>query len=135
MQAMLGSVSGLTVNWTVVTLGHGGSLASHAECQAFLEARTKDKDSNPDLMIRVDVLGSSEAQPKKRGFAPGQRPPRPPLAPLDSLLNAIGITALRGFAPSPIPRRRPPHPGPGRGLFLLLESNRTYTVGAPTDCE
>ncbi len=96
MQAMLGSVPGLTVNWTVVTLGHGGSLASQAEYQALLEASTKDKDSNPDLMIRVDVLGSSEAPPKKRGFAPGHRPPRPPLAALDSLLNAIGTTALPG---------------------------------------
>ncbi len=58
MQAMLSSISCLTLKWTMVPLGPGGSLASHAKYQAFLEASTKDKDSNPDLMIRVDVLGS-----------------------------------------------------------------------------
>ncbi len=71
MQAMLGSISGLTLNWTMVPLGPGGSLALHAEYQAFLEASTEDKDSNPDLMIRVDVQGSSEAPPRKRVFAQG----------------------------------------------------------------
>ncbi len=76
MQAMLGSVSGLTLKWTMVPLGPVGSLASHAEYQAFLEASTKDKDSNPSLMIRIDIQGSSEAPPKKRGFASGHRPPR-----------------------------------------------------------
>ena len=93
MQAMLGGISGLTVNWKMVPLGRGSSLTSHAEYQAFLKASSKDKDSNPNLMIRVDVRGSTEAPPKKRGFAPGSRAPRPPLAALDSLLNAISSEA------------------------------------------
>jgi hypothetical protein len=96
---MLGDTSGLTVNWTAVTLGPGSSLALHTEYQAFLEASTKDMDSNPNLMVRVDVK-APDAPPKRRGPAVGSR--RPPLAPLDSLdsiLNAIGsgATALPGF--------------------------------------
>ncbi len=43
--AMLGSISGLPVNWTVIPLGQGGLLASQSEYQAFL----KNKVSNPNL--------------------------------------------------------------------------------------
>jgi hypothetical protein len=55
MQALLDGISGLTVKWTLVPLGQGRSLASHATYQALLKATTKDKDSNPNLMVRVDV--------------------------------------------------------------------------------
>ncbi len=81
----------------MVPFGRCSSLTLHAEYQVFLKANTKDEDSNPNLMIRVDVRGSTEAPPKKQGFTLGNRLPRPPLAPLDSLLNAISTTALPGF--------------------------------------
>ena len=93
MQAMLSGIYGLTVNWTAVTLGPGRSLASHADYQAFLKASTQDQDSNPNLMARVDVK-APDAPPRRRGPAVGSVRSRPPLAPLDSLLNAIGTTAL-----------------------------------------
>ena len=98
MQAMLSGIYGLTVNWTAVTLGPGRSLASHADYQAFLKASTQDQDSNPNLMARVDVK-APDAPPRRRGPAVGSVRSRPPLAPLDSLLNAIGseATALPEF--------------------------------------
>ncbi len=98
MKALLDGISGLTVKWTLVPLGQGRSLASHADYQAFLKASTKEKDSNLNLMVRVDVKAPDDP-PKRRGPAAGHRPPRPPLAALDSLLNSIGTTtALPGFS-------------------------------------
>jgi hypothetical protein len=93
MQAMLRGIPGLTVNWTMIPLGHSGSLASHAEYRAFDAASTKDKDSNPNFMVRVDVK-APDGLPRRRGPAVGNRRPRQSLAALDSLLNAIGTTAL-----------------------------------------
>jgi hypothetical protein len=90
VQAILDGISCLTVKWTLVPLGQGRSLASHATYQAFLKATTKDKDSNPKLIVRVDVK-APDCPPKRQGPAAGHRPPRPPLAPLDSLLNARAI--------------------------------------------
>jgi hypothetical protein len=82
--------------WTAMHLGRGCSLASNGEYQAFLAASSKIQDCvvlNPHLMIRVDVKGSTDAPPKKRGPAVGSV--RLPLAALDSLLN--GTTALPVF--------------------------------------
>ncbi len=86
---MLDGIPGITMTWTAMHLGRGCSLVSNSEYQAFLAASTKEKevaDSNPNLMIRVNVRGSTGAPPKRRGFAPGNRPPRPPLAPLNESL-------------------------------------------------
>ena len=100
LQGMLDGFPGITVNWTAMHLGRGHTLASNTEYRAFLTASTKEKDGadlNPSLKIRVDVRGSTEAPLRKRGPAPWSQKPRPPLAVLDSLLNAIGNTALPGF--------------------------------------
>jgi hypothetical protein len=78
VQGMLDGIPGLTVDWNAVHVGKGGSLASNPEYQAFLAASTKpeDKDgadSNQNLRIRVDVRGTSDAAPKKRGPATGSK--------------------------------------------------------------
>jgi hypothetical protein len=44
VQDMLNGFPGLTVNWSAVHVGKGGSLASNTEYQAFLDASTMDKD-------------------------------------------------------------------------------------------
>ena len=73
---MLDCIPGLTVNWNAVHVGKGGSLASDTDYKAFLAASTKDEDGadlNQNLRIRVDVRGSSDAAPKKRGVKAGSK--------------------------------------------------------------
>ena len=91
VQSMLDGIPGLTVNWHAVRLGPGSRLASNTDYQAFLAASTKAEDgadSNQNLRIRVDVRGTSDAAPKKRGPATGSKQNRPALASLDSIMNS-----------------------------------------------
>ena len=125
VQSMLDGIPGLTVNWHAVRLGHGSSLASNTDYQEFLAASTKAEDgadSNQNLWIRVDVQGSSDAAPKKRGAKAGSKPIRPALASLDSLINSVGaLDTLPTFRflddpaakrPKPTAARAPPVPTP-----------------------
>ena len=120
VQGMLDGIPGLTVNWSAVHTGSGGSLASNAEYKMFLEKSTKDS-LNPDtnLRIRVDVSERTDAPAKKRGCVPGSRP-RTALVPLDSLINSVGaldtLPTLRllddsaAKRPKPSAARAPPAP-------------------------
>ena len=91
LRDMLDGIPGITMTWTAMHLGRGCSLASNSEYQAFLAASTKIKDGvdlNPHQMIRVDVKGSTDAPPKKRGPEMGSVRPRPPLAALIKTASA-----------------------------------------------
>jgi hypothetical protein len=89
------------VNWIAVHVGKGGSLASKTEYQAFFAASTKDEDGadpNQDKWIRVDVQGSSDAAPKKRGPRAGTKQNRTALASVESIINSVGaLDALSTF--------------------------------------
>ena len=125
VQSMLDSIPGLAVNWHAVRLGPGSRLASNTDYQAFLAASTKAEDgadSNQNLRIRVDVRGSSDAAPKRRGPATGSKYNRPALASLDSVINSVGaLDTLPTFRflddpaakrPKPSAARAPPAPTP-----------------------
>ena len=101
VQVMLDGIPGLTVNWHAVRLGQGSRLASNKEYQDFLAASTKDEDgadSNQDKRIRVDVQGSSDAAPKKRGPMAETKQNRTALASVESIINSVGaLDALPTF--------------------------------------
>jgi hypothetical protein len=92
---MLDGIPSINMTWTAMHLGLACIVRRiPRRNQAYLAASNMEKDGadlNPYQMIRVDVQGSTEAPPKKRGPEVGSVRPRPPLAALDSLLNAIGI--------------------------------------------
>jgi hypothetical protein len=98
MQAMLGGISSLAVYWAVVRLGCDRSLALHAEYQAFLKASTKDKDSDPNLRICVNVKAPDVPQ-KKGGPTVGSTQQHQQLVALCSILKGIcsDATHLQGF--------------------------------------
>ena len=113
---ILDGIPGLKVTWTPVYVGQGASLASSDVYRAFLATSTQDiADPDPNLMIRVDVKGSSNnaLQAKKRG-------PKGPRKQLDQLdtgsrdETATPPPTLPAAAPrhtsepSVIPRRQPP---------------------------
>jgi hypothetical protein len=93
---ILDGIPGLKVTWTPVYVGQGASLASSDVYRAFLATSTQDiADPDPNLMIRVDVKGSSNnaLQAKKRG----PKGPRKQLDQLDTALesNAQSMMVLR----------------------------------------
>jgi hypothetical protein len=124
VQGLLDGIPGLTVNWHAVRLGPGSRLASNTEYQEFLAASTKDEDgsdSNQNKRIRVDVRGSSDAAPKKRGPVTGSKQNRQALGSLDSLINSVAgaldtLPTLRllddsaAKRPKPSAARAPPAP-------------------------
>ncbi len=92
MQAMLSGIPGLTVKWTMIPLGTAARL-HHMLNTGRLTQQV------PRTRIRIQTLWSAsmsrlhgpDAPPERLGPAVGSR--RPPLAALDSILNAIGSDA------------------------------------------
>ena len=81
--------AGLTLNCTPIRLGKGTTLISHPDFTAYIKKSTKDRaeaTSNPNLLFRVDISGSTDhAQPPKRG----PKGPRKPLQLLDANMENI----------------------------------------------
>ena len=93
---------GLTVCWTPIHSGSGNSATSHASFKDFLGNSTKDRltPANPNLLLCVDVAGTSdEEQPNERG----PRGPRKQKEPLHTDMESI--MALPGIPGAQTKRR------------------------------
>ena len=72
---------GFTVRWTPVHSGSGISTTSHASFQDFFTP------ANPDLLLRIDVTGTSDkAQPQKRGPKGPRKQTEPLHADMESMM-------------------------------------------------
>ncbi len=91
-------------SWTHCELDRGSCgqrrltcIESNIEYQEFLAASTKvndGADSNLNQRIRVDVRGTSDAAPQKRGVKAGRKQNSQALGSLDSLINSGGVAAF-----------------------------------------
>ena len=73
VRSWFAGISGLTLNQaTPISPGHGTSFTKHAIFRDFLDTSSKVYgDLNPNIMMRIDIKGDSDALPRKRGFEAG----------------------------------------------------------------
>ena len=88
VEAIFPECDGLTSHFTPIQMGRGKSFTLHQEFAEYLNKSTKDRaeaadaGSDPNLLFRVDVRGTTDdAQPRKRGPVKGSSRR---LEPLDS---------------------------------------------------